>query len=142
MVVRNAPGPPPILVGGTDGTDVIGQGIPFAYDDTLAVTVEGEAADISVTLDTGAVSAGEIWVVTQVSARDVERQPTHLEVAVLVGGSTVVDAGSFDKGVSSWLVSGAVKLVLKENDKLRGILHGVQSGDTCTFNVHGYKIKV
>jgi len=116
--------------------------IPFGYSDVLNSALANLALAAGANnLDSAAVGAGLIWVVTNVSVMYVGTAPTSVSVNVVSGGATIclfqqnapVTATRYDR---------QGKWVLEATDILRCTVVGATLNDDLYLDVHGYQIAI
>jgi len=127
---------------GHDGTQWRKLRLLFGYTDTLRIRkVEANAVAGTNVLESSAVPAGEIWVVSLVRGWDAISAVGTSNIGVVTGGvnypldDQVAPAAGADARFTG-------SLVLKEGDKLRFTVWGATAGDVLYLIGLGYEMGV
>jgi len=124
----------------TDQLRVKGQDQLFSYKDQVLIQVSTAATAAVMILTTDSVPAGEVWVITSASIRNVVRAAPATMLGIKADGDTYYGAagGSTAAAAAYFCFSG--HLYLEAGNRMFGYVNGCEVNDTIQFNVNGYKM--
>jgi len=126
----------------TDRLIVRGEDQLFSFKGVLGITGEAVISGANGYIESIAVPAGEIWVVSTILARDNTSPTTRI---ILVnrhdGASITVNDEIRAFGALDWSVWGG-HTYMDQGDVVRASFIGGQAGDTCRIDVSGYRMTV
>lgn len=124
------------------GTEWIKGGLAFEYAEQLLGRVyEGTAPRAWVELYSGAVPAGEIWVVTALSMQNANSITSGWFVGIRKAGTNYWLAGDVG-GAAPTVYAWSGVLVAAFEDQLVGGMNGCTVGDDVIFCYAGYKMRL
>jgi len=115
--------------------------IPFAYNDHYAESQEATSPDGAQFVNTTAVPAGEVWVVTSVCVSHDDATARRLGLEFYDGASHHLVAGVASAAANDPLNRQGM-FVLKAGDRMRGRAYGLATGKKVYIAVVGHKMKV
>jgi len=126
----------------TDRLKVRGEDQLFSFRGVLAVWTEGNPSAADGCIESPAVPAGQVWVVTAVVVRDVARALTEVDFVSNHDG-TLYMFGAVVRAIAvSESVPWSGHVYLDEGDTIRSYMIGCQVGDTCRIYCVGYRMTV
>ena len=124
----------------TDQLRVKGQDQLFSYKDQVLIQVSTAATAGVMILTTDPVPAGEVWVITSASIRNVVRAAPAAMLGIKADGDTYYGAagGSTAAAAAYFCFNGHLYLVA--GNRMFGYVSGCEVNDTIQFNINGYKM--
>lgn len=118
------------------------QPLQLGYSDVLDVDLGGTATGTSWSANTGAVPAGEIWIVQFLSARNTTRNPSLIQFyPSRPSGSAFLIGYVASPGVNVPLTVNC-NMVFAEGDVIHLYIGGTQAGDNVDAGIVGYKMDI
>jgi len=127
---------------GWDGSQWLKQGILFGYNDVIQFLITDTAGGgESDKLSSDAVPNGELWVVHNVAAYNLNHAPSRIVIFHIRGSISCPLLDTTTTGAAIWTIWNGTT-VMKVGSYLRAYFFGCTSGDTLKLAILGYKVKV
>jgi hypothetical protein len=128
---------------GWDGSQWRKDPIRIGYSDTVQISLSNTSlAAGSNVIDSGAVPAGEIWILTNISLRYTGTVSSVTLTATIYRGAAHYRLFTQDSLVNSKFYGFAGQWVLKEGDVLRFEIASATAGDDAYLNAVGYRVDI
>ena len=145
--------PAPRCVIGWDGTayrafavdasgraSVRGEDQLFSFQGVLAVLTAGSSSGDEGYIESPAVPAGQVWVVTAITVEDRSRALTEVEFSLYHDAVVYVFGAVYRAIATGESVSWSGHVYLDEGDTIWGYMTGCQAGDECWMRCLGYRM--
>lgn len=87
-------------------------------------------------------TAGEIWEVQAIAARETTNAPTGVFFVVTVNGMDLYLRSETASLAAGWWYTWTGKIVLSAGDRVRAVFYGSTDGDTLVMRYHAVRIDI
>jgi len=126
----------------TDRLIVRGEDQLFSFKGVLAVEESAVISGVNGSINSDACPAGEIWVVTNVTAADVTTATTEISFMVVHNGTPVLFANTRRAIAIAEYVGWSGHVYLDEDDYIAAAFAGGLALDQCRIRLTGYRMTV